>query len=241
VIVTATPYVYWLGNDGKFYRMAGGNPEPLSLAVQSASDSMFPTEKMRREYARAIRWNDRIILSNDSTGVALSYWFMNNLWVKFPTVSAAPIVAVRYDTSTTDHVLPVKSDKILYDVVVGFSIQDTLRATTVVVGTDTTAAPVIYQTPFVGDGKQQWQMMEAQITATGTSGSYLKAEVIDDKGTTLATDSLLLSSASDYRLGFAVNVGKYLSVKFTSGSTCTNLQLGEVVLYATPVGTIGLQ
>jgi hypothetical protein len=99
----------------------------------------------------------------------------------------------------------------------------------------------VYQTPFIGDGKQQWQLTEAQLTLVGDSGSYVKAEVIDDKGTTLSTDSLLLSGETDYRLGFPIHVGKYLSVKLTSGSTCTNLKIGEVVLYANPVGTIPLR
>jgi len=238
--------VFTFGSDLRLYEVTAGFKE-ISEPIRNDIENAFVSYRAALDHARLFTFDDDLLLVYYDAGVkeeCFAFDLLSNSWsVREYPDWCTPVQSFSYDTSSGtmgfskywNWALPGS----------GKELVKRFTATETSLGYDSigtrTVSIASYQTPFIGDGNQQWAIMDVQITASATSGSWLIGQIINSRNQTLATDSIKFGSGSDYRLGFPNHVDKYLSVKLTTSIDCEYIKLGEVVLHATPIGSVSLR
>lgn len=92
-----------------------------------------------------------------------------------------------------------------------------------------------YQTPFIGDGEYLYSIERVKFTGTWTGNISLK--IINHLDDTLVTSTIAYDATNlgIYEVGFAENIGSYLSIYFYEGNN-SDAWIGNVKIEAKKVG-----
>jgi hypothetical protein len=219
-VVKVSPYVYWLNPDLRVYRIMGGSIESVSDPVDETIMSMFGDYLTAQRKARLFKFNDRLLLTNDSSGTTLSYDYLNGTWQYFAGKSTNKyLTTFSYDTSQTTTGFGRYSDLLLLGNMKKFAIeQQTYRGVDSLNDTVTNVS-FDYRSPYFGDGQSLWQIKAATFSPAGDSASYVLS-IYNETGTVLAACTVYVptSGFATYDVGFPTHVGKRVSLGIASSS-----------------------
>lgn len=236
-VVKVSPFVYFLSGDFNLYRLVGGSIDTVSTTVTASIKAMFSSGQSLRNYGRLLLFNDRILLTNDSSGSTLAYYFNENAWATYSTRSTHRfIIGFAYDTLENnsgflpnDDWLLLGNHARLIKEVNRYGIDSLLDTVSYI--------PFVYQTPFIGDGENVYEITEAIVSAKAARSTNIRAVVYNSYGDSLMTARLTMDTLNNnYRLGFGPHIGKYLSVRIAADTTLGKLTINDVTLNYRMIG-----
>ncbi len=234
--------IYYLGTDMKIYQMVGFEVKEISQPIENYLDTFFTDYKSAFDSVRTIRIGQQIGWTHRRTGNTIMYDVNRRVWwINTWDTDFIPTGYFTYDTSRNqsgynpDDVLLSSSD----------SSQAFRRRSTNF--TDSTNGnqfipPLIYQTPFIGDGEWLYEITYVDLMADWPNNETIELTIVDEEGTRLDSVTVTSDSRSSrlYRVGFPPNIGSYLAVRIDD-SVSTDLRVHKITPYWRRVGREALE
>lgn len=236
-VMKISPFVYFVAGDFNLYRLSGGSLDTASTTVTASIRTMFANGQNLRDYARLVLFNDRLLLTNDSTGSTLAYYYNENAWTTYSSTRSY-LFRQGFQFDTLDN----RSGFLSNDDWMLMHNQARLAKETSNYGIDTvydttSYIPFVYQTPFIGDGETVFEITEVVISAKAGRTTNIRAVVYNSYGDSLMTARLTLDTLNNnFRLGFGPHIGKYLSVRIAADTTLGQLTINDVTMLYRRIG-----
>jgi hypothetical protein len=224
----------------RIYGLAGGQIAWISQPIQDYVDSVFaPHDTYVRAYALDNKIN--FIQTYPQDYRAVSFNELTGTWsVEKYYANVVPAGSFQYDTNRATIGFGNQSWWVFEnDTGAAYFWRECTGKYDSVGGVTIYRFPVKYQTSFVGDGKNLWQIQYVQLAATVDSAQYLVAKVKDQDGVVRSADSVLVTPDAwrNYTIGLPNYQGMWLSVEISGAIS----KLDDVKLTMRKVGSAPLR
>ena len=232
--------IFFMDKRHRIYGLANGQAAWISQPIQDYVDSVFaPHDSYIRVYALDNKIN--FIQTYPQDYRAVSFNELTGTWsVEKYYANVVPAGSFQYDTNRATVGFGNQSWWIFEnDTGAAYFWRECTGKYDSVGGTTIYRFPVKYQTSFVGDGKNLWQIQYVQLSATVDSAQYLVAKVKDQDGVVRSADSILVTPDAwrNYTIGLPNYQGMWLSVEISGAIS----KLDDVKLTMRKVGSAPLR
>ena len=242
-IINTGDEIFFMSPGMKIYSLSGNAPpKEISQPIEDYIDTLFTDFSTASQTIKTFRLNERVCWSDTANSRVLVFNTRQRTWeVESYGSGVRPIGSFRYDSLNAP-----AYDEFDYWIYQSDSAEEfrVEWAETV----DSVAGsgfryPLIYQTPYVGDGIGLYEIQRAQIMADWDDGDTLIVYVQDNEGSLIDSIRVVSDARSNriYNVGFAPNIGSYLSLRLKSGSTTDTLVIHSVVANYRKVSNVALQ
>ncbi len=232
--------IFFMDKRHRIYGLANGQAAWISQPIQDYVDSVFaPHDSYIRVYALDNKIN--FIQTYPQDYRAVSFNELTGTWsVEKYYANVVPAGSFQYDTNRATIGFGNQSWWVFENNTgAAYFWRECTGKYDSVGGVTIYRFPVKYQTSFVGDGKNLWQIQYVQLTATVDSAQYLVAKVKDQDGVVRSADSVLVTPDAwrNYTIGLPNYQGMWLSVEISGAIS----KLDDVKLTMRKVGSAPLR
>lgn len=248
-VIVYNNQIFYLGTDMKIYRIEGNQVQEISQRIEDQIDDLYAPPfgyGNAIDSVRTFRLGANLFWSHSRTGNSIVYNVDRGVWQVRTFTNFAPDGFFIYDIDENQsgfnpNLVRLFNSDSLQSSVFRLEGPDYSSDTG---GGGKVGEPLVYQTPFIGDGEFLYQIQSIDLVANWANAKTVTIYIVDGEGTFL--DSLDVTSDSRstrlYRVALPTNIGSYLAIRLRQVSTQGNpITIHSLKLNTHRVGMIPLE